>query len=426
MSTLDLSVSVAGIKFRNPILPGSAELAADERTVKRCIDSGVGGIVTKSFTDVPLLSTRPRPYHFHYRKFGYADSWLTITRADTVPWQEALEKKLPGMVKLCADAGIPIIASLCGGTDFDGWMNMARGFRDVGVDGLELNFSCPQTEHVKDDIPVGTSVGENFELTRKIIGEIKKATGLPLFPKLSPMHQPVERFVKNWIDAGASGIAAHNGALGILIDTEAEEPFGAPYNCGYLPGRAFLPQSLARIVQIKQCMPDVEVSGIGGVFEPEDVIQYLLAGCATVQVCSGIYLRGYSLFPILIDGLKEWMQRKGYTKINDFLGKALKLIGEPPPESHPMPFPTESPTPYYPTIDLSKCDYCGICAEVCMYEAIDCDQEKHKITVDDQKCWGCGICVGICPIDDTVVLIDRKTKEVVWDNRGLASKLRPI
>ena len=428
MAKVDLSVMIDGIKFKNPIIPGSSEIAFDEASVKRCIDNGVGGIVTKTYTYVPAMATRPRPTHAHYQKFGLSDSWETFVRQDTAIWQEAVEKHLPGMVKLCRDAGIPLIVSI-GGDDKnpDAWIEMAKAFKDVGADILELNFSCPQTEHVKDEIPIGKTVGENFELTAKIIREAKKVTGIPIFPKLSPTHEPAQAYAKSWFDAGASGIAAHNAPLGILFDLDNEEPFCAPYICGYLPGRAYLPESLARIVQIKQFLPDAVISGIGGVFEPEDVIQYLLAGCITVQVCSGIYNRGYALFGSLVEGLEKWMENKGYTKIGDFSGNGLKKLGEPAPESHPIPFPTlEERSRYYPTIDLNKCDYCGICADTCLYEVIKCDRVLHKITVDDEKCWGCGFCVGICPIADTVKLIDRKTKEVVWDNHGTAKTLKPV
>ncbi len=78
MSDIDLSVKICGLTFRNPILPGSSDIILDEIGVEKCIDQGIGGIVTKTFTSGPLR-TRARPYHFNYRVFGkgHENSWIT-------------------------------------------------------------------------------------------------------------------------------------------------------------------------------------------------------------------------------------------------------------------------------------------------------------------------------------------------------------
>ena len=69
LSSVDLSVEICGLTFPNPILPGASDIILDERGVEKCIEQGIGGIVTKSFTSGPLR-TRARPWHFNYRVFG--------------------------------------------------------------------------------------------------------------------------------------------------------------------------------------------------------------------------------------------------------------------------------------------------------------------------------------------------------------------
>ena len=108
MAKVDLSVLLDGIKFKNPILPGSSEIAFDEASVKRCIDNGVGGIVTKTYTYVPAMATRPRPTHVHYQKFGLSDSWESFVRQDTAIWQDSRAQKLEDILGVVVDKFLAI------------------------------------------------------------------------------------------------------------------------------------------------------------------------------------------------------------------------------------------------------------------------------------------------------------------------------
>ncbi len=46
-----------------------------------------------------------------------------------------------------------------------------------------------------------------------------------------------------------------------------------------------------------------------------------------------------------------------------------------------------------PLVDLTKCTQCGLCTEVCRFNAI------HNGTLDDVSCEGCGFCSHVCPED---------------------------
>ncbi len=46
-------------------------------------------------------------------------------------------------------------------------------------------------------------------------------------------------------------------------------------------------------------------------------------------------------------------------------------------------------------VDITKCNGCGICVDVCPYEAIEVESNgRAKIDID--KCNGCGKCVHYC------------------------------
>lgn len=421
---IDLRVKMGPVTYKNPLLEGSSEIVCDEKTARRALEHGAGGIVTKTFTCVPEMQTRPSPYHAHYRKFGLKDSWITFVRLDTVPWDKAAKTVIPKIKKVCDEYKVPLVGSVGGTTKPDDWAEMAQAFEKAGCDTIEFNFSCPQTEFCRQEIPIGKTVGEDKELVKKILQAAKRKVKVPIRTKLGPLHEPPAYYAKTWIDAGADQIAAHNAPIGMMIDLDKEEPFCAPYVCGYLPGRAYLPMSIGRIVEIRKAVPKALISGIGGIFEPQDVLQYLLVGCPTVQVCSGVYNKGYGIYKKLLKGIEDWMESKGYRSIEEFLGKALEKVGDPPPKSHPIPFHGIKNQLLVKRIKPDDCTYCGKCT-VCIYEAIEVDGKTQKFKIHPNECWGCGFCVGLCP-EEVLGLVDRKTGKVKWANSGTAENLRPV
>jgi uncharacterized Fe-S center protein len=50
-----------------------------------------------------------------------------------------------------------------------------------------------------------------------------------------------------------------------------------------------------------------------------------------------------------------------------------------------------------PVFTEDKCTYCGICAEVCPFEAIKVKKSSWKIC--NRRCFGCGVCVDACETD---------------------------
>ncbi|PJB36197.1 MAG: hypothetical protein CO107_08310, partial [Deltaproteobacteria bacterium CG_4_9_14_3_um_filter_51_14] len=114
--------------------------------------------------------------------------------------------------------------------------------------------------------------------------------------------EPLEQMLTAWEMEGLDFITAHNAPGGIIIDTEREEPFGAPVIGGYVPGRVFLPYSLARVVRIRKAS-SIPVVGVGGIYGYSDALQYLLCGCPLVGVGSALYFKGPEVLDQICDGL---------------------------------------------------------------------------------------------------------------------------
>jgi dihydroorotate dehydrogenase (fumarate) len=65
----------------------------------------------------------------------------------------------------------------------------------------------------------------------------------------------------------------------------------------------------------------IDISASTGVKSGQDAVKYLLAGAATVQVCSVLYNKGIGHLKTMNRQLSDWMETKGFKSISDFRGK---------------------------------------------------------------------------------------------------------
>ncbi len=415
---VDLKVEVAGVVFKNPILPAASELVFDGSSAKRVAQAGVGGLVTKTFTTAPEFRIRLRPYQFPLAHFDPAfkksGSFYSLASPHVQEMDTVIEKNLPEIVHVCKEYGIPLIVSFYERpNDWTAWKRVAIRLERAGANMLELNFSSPT---MKGELE------KNIKCSFRIIETVARSSHIPLGVKISPMLEPLIDTLRAWKERGVSFITAHNAPSGIYIDVDLEIPYGAPTLGGYLIGRPFLPVSLARIVQILKAV-EIPVIGVGGIFTGKDALQYFLCGSSLVQVATAAYLEGLGVFRKIHQDLISWMKKKGYSSFSEFRGKVLpKIIPSAElkkKERFPYALPPE--IPYLPKIDHSKCILCQSCCRSCFYEVLHL--EKEKIRVEGDRCWGCGLCVGICP-RKAISLIHQKTGETIWKGEGIAAPFR--
>ena len=415
-SAVDLSVELAGIEFKSPIIVASSECGSNVSMLKQLTDKKIGGIVTKTFTSSPDFRIRVRPYQFPLNKFGkaYAEGGcLYSLAAPHVETIQTVHDHVSSMAEHCRASSLVLIASFFENPqNADLWINQAKAFEENGADMLELNFSSPSAASV---------FSKSFRAAGDIIFQVKKHTSIPVGLKLSPTLEPLEEFVSTICDAGLDFITAHNAPGGIVIDVDAEEPFGAPTMGGYVIGRAFLPYSLGRVVRIRMAA-DIPIIGVGGIYEAQDALQYLLCGCPLIGIGSAMYFKGSQVLDTLHAGISEWMQAKGYVTVDEFKGNAFRYVKIPGKikSGEKYPYTTPPDCPYIPTIDTEVCTLCGTCETTCIYQVFTVDEGQSKVFVDGSKCWSCGFCVGICPAG-AIELRDRHQKNLlIWDNQGVA------
>ncbi len=412
----DLAVEMAGLRFKSPILVASSECGSNLSMLKHLTDRNIGGIVTKTFTSPPEFRVRVRPYQFPLNKFGKAyeeGGCLYSLAAPHVEDDAAVKVHVSQMAGHCKSSSLILIVSFFEDPQNVAlWIRQAKAFEEIGADMLELNFSSPSAARI---------FSQSFQTAGDIISRVKKNTSIPIGLKLSPTLEPLETFVTTCVDAGLDFISAHNAPSGIVIDVEKEVPFGAPSLGGYVMGRAFLPYSLGRIVRIRK-VADIPVIGVGGIYEAQDALQYILCGCPLVSIGSAMYFEGPQILDTLHKGISDWMQAKGYRTISEFQGKAFKHIKDPVSlkSEEKYPYTTPPDCPYVPVIDQDMCTLCGTCETTCIYSVFTVDERESTVLIDENKCWSCGFCVGICPAA-AIELRDRKNNDrLIWNNRGFA------
>ena len=412
----DMSVKVAGLSFKSPIVVASSECAANLTLLKNWTNRKIGAVVTKTYTSPPEFRMRVRPYQFPLNKFGKAyaqGGCLYSLAAPHVEDSQTVKAHVSQMAEHCRASSVVLIASFFEDPqNNDLWVKQAKAFERCGADMLELNFSSPSAAKI---------FSHSFESAGRIIARVKKHTSIPIGLKLSPTLEPLEVFIKACAEAGLDFVTAHNAPGGIMIDIENEVPFGAPALGGYVMGRAFLPYSLGRIVRIRKAV-DVPIIGVGGIYEAQDALQYLLCGCPLIGIGSALYFKGPQVLDDIYNGITDWMQQKGYETVSQFQGNAFAHIKDPTRlksrEKHPYTTPPDCP--YVPVIDDQLCTHCGICETTCIYDVFTVDKKKPMVFVDEDKCWSCGFCVGICP-SKAIELRDRTSKQnLIWNNQGLA------
>ncbi len=210
----------------------------------------------------------------------------------------------------------------------DAWIEIVERCQDAGVDGFELNFSCP---HGLPERKMGSAMGEDPEILLEVCGWVTSAAKRPVWAKMTPNITHIEDPARAALKAGCQGVSAINTircVIGVNLETLRPEPTveGRTTPGGY-SSKAVRPIALRMCMElatmIKNEFPGRSLSGIGGVETGEDAAQFILVGASTVQVCTGVMKFGYELVKPLCEGLLAFMEKHNFETLDDFRGYSL-------------------------------------------------------------------------------------------------------
>ncbi|MFQ5762859.1 MAG: 4Fe-4S binding protein, partial [Candidatus Bathyarchaeia archaeon] len=412
---VNLQTEMAGLKFKNPFLAGCAGITATSYVIGKWLKAGAAGFVGKSLTTDPLLRQTIRPIFYPLNKYGSRGAMTESELLSHLSPKVWFEEEAPAIKQLCKEHNAVWIQSIVGtGVDRDDWAQLARLVQDAGADAVELDLGCPLAGG-ESEAYESIELGEDPVTSAMLIHAVKKAVDIPVGAKLSPTIRRLDKIALACESAGVDFFSAINAPAGFAIDVEKEEIVGANTFVGYIPGPSHKWWGLWKVAQVASACK-VPISGVGGIHKGYDAVEYMLLGCPTFQVVSALYFQGIKAIPQMLNDITKFMEKKGYREIGDFRGKCLdqlKLYRDVPKENTWDMYPrhTEESAPLTPRFDVDNCNFCMLCVDTCLVDAIQADKGKREITSDPARCYSCGWCAGICPTD-AVELVHARTGRV--------------
>ena len=303
---VDMSVSVAGVRLRNPIIAAAGTCGYVDELAEVLDPARVGAIVTKSIT------ARPREGHRPWRMVEVPRGMLNAVGLANVGLQRFLVEKLPAAAKL----DTVLIGSIAG-DGIDDYVAVAAAFdAEEHLPLVELNVSCPNTQD-------GLVFGEEPTRLRQLLDEVRPALSrTKMLVKLSPNVSDIVAMSGAAIDAGADGLTLINTVSALAIDVESRS-CRLSRGVGGLSGPAIHPIALRMVHEVYHAVAGpagVPLVGLGGVMAWTDAAEFILAGATAVGMGTALFVDPHSPRAVL-KGLRKWVQRQGCTSVGALQGQ---------------------------------------------------------------------------------------------------------
>ena len=397
----DLTTDFLGIKSPNPFWLASAPPTDKEYNVRRAFEAGWGGVVWKTLgmEGPPVVNVNGPRYGVIY---GKDRTVLGINNIELITDRD-LHTNLEEIKRVKADyPDRAIIVSLMVPCEEQAWKDILPMVEDTGAYGIELNFGCP---HGMSERGMGAAVGQVPEYIEMVTRWCKQYYSKPVIVKLTPnitdVRKPAAAAKRGGADA-VSLINTINSITSVNLDTMSPEPSidGKGTHGGYC-GPAVKPIAMSMVSEIARApeTAGLPISGIGGVTTWRDAAEYITLGCGNVQVCTAAMTYGFKIVQEMISGLSQWMDEKGHTSIQDFMGQAI---------------PNTTDWQYLnlnyvakAVINQDDCISCGRCYAACedtSHQAISMSPDR-VFEVIDAECVACNLCVDVCPVEDCITMV---------------------
>jgi dihydropyrimidine dehydrogenase (NAD+) subunit PreA len=399
-----LRCTFAGISSPNPFWLASAPPTDKAYNVERAFKAGWGGVVWKTLgEDPPIVNVSSRYGGVSYscvRIAGFTNIELITDRPLQVNLDEIKQVKRAWPERA-------VVVSLMVPCTEASWQRILAQVEDTGCDGVELNFGCP---HGMSEREMGAAVGQVPAYVEMVTRWCKQHTRMPVIVKLTPNVTDILAPAAAAKRGGADGVSLVNtlqSITGLDLDLMAPEPVvdGKGTHGGYC-GPAIKPIALRMVADIARDIPDLPLSGIGGISVWRDAAEFIALGADNVQVCTAAMHHGFKIVEDMIDGLSNWMDSKGHDSVAAVKGRAVrnyvhwndlnlnyKIVAK---------------------IDQDLCIKCGLCH-------IGCEDTSHQaiaaLRVNGQRryevieaaCVGCNLCYLACPVDGCITMVKQES-----------------
>ena len=294
-----LSLTVTGLKLKNPLVLAAGIMGTTGGSLKRIADNGAGAVVTKS------IGIEPKTGHANPSMVEVDCGYLNALGLPNPSYKNFQQE-----IDLARNSGVPVIASIFGGCALD--FSEIAGTMDA--DAFELNVSCPHAHGF------GADIGTDPALVEDITAAVKTATDAPVWVKLTPNVTDIKSIGLAAQKGGADAVVAINTVRGMAIDIESGYPvLGNRF--GGLSGRAIKPVAIKCVYDLYEVL-DIPVIGVGGISDWKDTVEFIMAGALAVQIGSAAG-NNINIFKDVSMGIEAFLAEKEWT-FNEIYGMAHK------------------------------------------------------------------------------------------------------
>jgi dihydropyrimidine dehydrogenase (NAD+) subunit PreA len=430
----DLSINFAGIRSPNPFWLASAPPSNSGMQVHRAFEAGWGGAVWKTI-GAPVLNVSNRYGAWHYggqKMVAINNVELISDRPLEVNLREIAEVK-----RAWPDRAVVVSAMV--ESKPETWHDIIHRIQDTGADGIELNYGCP---HGMSERGMGSAVGQVPEYCEQITRWVMEVAKIPVIVKLTPNISDIVMPARAAAAAGANAVSlinTLNSIIGVDLDTlEITPNIGGKGGHGGYAGPAVKPIALNMLAALGKDSvvggSKLPISGMGGISTWRDAAEFLLLGASSLQVCTAVMHYGFRIVEDLCDGLSNWMDDKGFTRVSDVVGRSLYRVSD---FNHlDLSFRAVA------RIDQQKCIRCNLCYVACNDTAHQCidliakdggvvqplsydiqangkeeaANSRPSVYVREKDCVGCRLCYNVCPVEDCIRMIEEPSgrPSVTW------------
>ena len=279
---MDISVNIAGVKLKNPIITASGTCGFGREMNEIFPISALGAVAGKG-TTLNAREGNPSP-----RIAETPSGMLNSVGLQNPGVDYFIENELPFM----KNAGATVIANIAGSTIED-YVETACKISATSTDMVELNISCP---NVKNG---GLAFGVDPKTVAEVTKRVKDVLHQPLIVKLSPNVTSITDIALAAESAGADAVSLINTLLGMRIDIKTGKPLLANM-FGGLSGPAVLPVAIRMVYQVSHAVK-IPVIGMGGIMSAENVIEFMYAGAKAVMIGTASIIDPAAPYKILKD-----------------------------------------------------------------------------------------------------------------------------
>ena len=300
---MDLTTKVGTLTLKNPLIAASGCFGYGVEYSGVVDLASLGGVAVKG------LFLAEREGHPPQRIVETPAGMLNAIGLQGIGVHRFVRERLPEL----RAAGATVFVNICG-TTLDEYVEVAKVLSDAeGVGAIELNISCP---NIKEG---GIQFGCSLDGTYGVVSAVRKASSLPLIPKLTPNVTSPASFARAAADAGADAVSLVNTFLAMAIDVETRRPV-LSNGMGGLSGPAIRPIAVRMVYECHQAV-SIPIIGMGGIMDARDVLEFMLAGATAVQVGTANFVDPF-VWGKILKGLAEYGERHAVARLSDLIGAA--------------------------------------------------------------------------------------------------------